>query len=379
MAEAHCNLGIVLKDLGHLDEARRQITKAIELAPRKAVFHFNLTDTKRMTAADPSLTAIEGLAREIDTLPADEQMHLHFALGKAYDDIGERDRSFSHLLAGNALKRRQAGYDEAGTLALFKRIQAVFIPELVKDKGAVGKAGKDPIFILGMPRSGTTLVEQILASHRQVFGAGELDLFEQATADLVGKGAFPEAVERLSAEDLEHLGRHYLAGLQAKAQGATRITDKMPRNFLFCGLIHLALPDARIIHTRRDPIDTCLSCFSKLFSRGHPYAYDLAELGRYYRGYEALMEHWRQVLPEGTLLEVRYEDVVADLEGQARRMLAFCGLEWDDACLAFHRTERPIRTASAVQVRQPIYQTSVGRWRPDADLLKPLTDELRPQ
>jgi hypothetical protein len=178
-------------------------------------------------------------------------------------------------------------------------------------------------------------------------------------------------------EQLRQFGAEYVAAIRALAPNAERITDKMPHNFRFAGFIHLALPNARIIHARRDPVDTCLSGFSKYFSGDHPYNHDLAELGRYYRAYEALMAHWRQVLPSGVMLEVQYEEVTADLECQARRIVAHCGLDWDDACLSFHKTERAVRTASAIQVRQPIYRSSVGRSRPYEHMLGPLLEALR--
>ena len=241
-----------------------------------------------------------------------------------------------------------------------------------------------------MVRSGTTLIEQILASHPRVFGAGELsDLGKLAInvkAPSSASLAFPEVVGALPDEALRQLGTAYLDAVEAAAPDGARtgarmggrITDKMPGNFPFVGLIHLVLPNARIIHMRRDPIDTCLSCFSILFTNGHLYSYDLAELGHYYRAYEVLMEHWRQVLPAGVMLEVRYENVVADVEREARRVVAHCGLEWDDACLTFYETQRTVRTASALQVRRPIYGTSVGRWRPSAHQLRPLIEALNP-
>jgi hypothetical protein len=236
-----------------------------------------------------------------------------------------------------------------------------------------------PLFILGMPRSGTTLVEQILASHSEVFGAGELRTFERSVGGLDGPdgapASFPEGVASLSAEQFRRLGAIYVEGVAPMAS-AQRITDKMPLNFLFIGLIHLALPNARIIHTRRDPVDTCLSCFSTLFTGEHRVAYELGELGRYYRAYERLMAHWRGVLPMGVMLEVTYEDLVADFDREARRIVAHCGLEWEDACFDFHLTRRPVRTASAAQVRQPIYKSSVGRWRPYKHLLRPLLEAL---
>jgi hypothetical protein len=305
---------------------------------------------------------------------------LHFALGKAFADREQYEPSFRHFLEGNALKRRQTAYDEAATLRFFERIQAVFARELMREKRGGGDHSPAPVFVLGMPRSGTTLVEQILASHSKVFGAGELEEFGKAVASSVQANCasvtFPEIVPAMSAEQLRQLGGCYLDAIGAAARPAERIVDKLPLNFAFVGLIHLALPNARIIWARRDPIDTCVSCFSTLFGGDQPHTYELGELGRYHRAYEALMEHWRRVLPEGVLLEVQYEDVVEDLEGQARRMVKHCGLEWEEACLTFHETQRPVRTASVAQVRQPIYRSSVGRWRPYKHQLQPLLQAL---
>jgi hypothetical protein len=237
-----------------------------------------------------------------------------------------------------------------------------------------------PLFIVGMPRSGTTLVEQILASHHSVFGAGErtelLRTVGRISAQQIGATSFPEAVWTMSVEALHQVGADYVAALQPLAPDASRIVDKMPANFACVGLIRLILPNAKIIHVSRNPVDTCLSCFSKLFSGEQPFSYDLAELGRYYHGYKDLMAHWRAVLPPGVMLEVEYESLVRDFNTQARRIIAHCDLPWDSACLDFHKTSRPVHTASLVQVRQPIYRTSVGRWRPAVTLLRPLLEAL---
>jgi hypothetical protein len=244
-----------------------------------------------------------------------------------------------------------------------------------------------PVFIVGMPRSGSTLIEQILASHPDIFGVGERADFPQALGQLVlrngGAASDLAAITALSAEQFALLGADYLRRLRdatgGNAAGETRpyrrITDKYLANFAYLGLIHMALPNARFIHSRRAPVETCLSCFSRLFD-DVPFSYDLGELGRYWRAYDALMAHWVRVLPPGVMLEVRYEDVVADVEGQARRMLAHCGLEWDRACLSFHTKKRLVLTESAVQVRRPIYPTSVERWRPPPILLRPLLEGL---
>jgi Flp pilus assembly protein TadD len=376
-AEAHNNLGITLRHLGKLDKARHASERAIELAPGIARYYFNLIDVTRVAAGDRHLAALEALTRD-KPLPSKDQTRLHFAFAKAYSDLNEPERAFRHLVEGNALKRRETTYDEAAQLGLFDRIREVFTPELMRNKRNLGDPSAVPIFILGMPRSGSTLVEQVLASHPAVFGAGELLDIARLIAGLNGpdRVLYPEIVPVLSGQRLRQLGTDYLKAIGAAAPGAKRITDKMPVNFCFAGLIHLALPNARIIHTRRDPLDTCFSCFFNLFGGDQPFAYDLRELGRYYRAYEALIEHWRRVLPEGAMLDVQYEDVVADLEGQARRLVASCGLEWDDACLDFHKTQRPVATVSSAQVRQPIYRSSVGRWRPYEKLLQPLIDEL---
>ncbi len=373
LAEAHHGRGTALRTLGPLDEARRAIERAIERAPRRAEFYRSLGELKEFAPGDAHVAQIETLAGDVGSLSEEEQTHLHFTLGKMYADLGRHPRSFEHLIAGNALKRRATAYDERAVLAQLEQTRELLGVEVMRAKKGLGDPSPVPIFIFGMPRSGTTLVEQILASHPEVHGGGELRDFEMAVASLAGPdGAPPE----IGAAELRRIGARYLEGVCALAPKAARVTDKMPVNFRFAGLIHLALPNARLIHTSRDPIDTCLSCFSLLFGGDQPFTYDLAELGRYYRGYATLMGHWREVLPPGVMLEVRYEDVVADVEHAARRIVAHCGLDWHQACLSFHQTQRPVHTASAAQVRQPIYRSSIGRRRPPEPMLKPLLDAL---
>jgi tetratricopeptide (TPR) repeat protein len=375
-ADAASNLGEALKELGRIEAARAAFAQAIALAPRRADFHRRLAQVKTFAAGDAELAAMAALSGDAAALLSEQRCELDFALAKAYADLGEHERSFHHLLAANAARRREIAYDEAATLALFERARAVFTPVLLRDRAGAGDPAATPVFIFGMPRSGTTLVEQILASHPQIFGAGELTLFG---ALATGEGdEFPEAVSSLSAAAYCELGRRYLSRLPAVAPSALRITDKTPANFLFAGLIHLALPQARLVHVRRDPVDTCVSCFSTLFARGHAYAYDLAELGRYYCAYAGVMAQWRRVMPPGVMLDIDYEDVVADLEESARRLVAHCGLAWDEACLAFHQNRRPVRTASAVQVRRPLYRDAVGRGRLYGPLLAPLRAALNP-
>lgn len=374
LASAWHGRGTVLRTLGRFDEASQAIKRAIAIAPRRAEFYRSLAETDRFVRGDPQCALIEALARDIASLPDDDQIHLHFALGKICTDLGDNEQAFDHLLHGNALKRGQVAYDEAATMAYLDRIRALFSMPVIQERTGGGDPSPMPIFIIGMPRSGTTLVEQILASHPDVHGAGELGDFEAAVASL---GAGPDGVPAdIGIAELRQIGSHYLNAVMPRAPDARRITDKMPANFRFAGLIYLALPNARIVHMRRDPVDTCLSCFSLLFGGDQPYAYDLGELGRFYRAYEKLMAHWRQVLPPGFMLEVHYEELVGSFEPQARAIVAHCGLEWHEACLNFHKTERPVHTASAVQVRQPLYRTSIGRWRPPDDVLRPLLDGL---
>lgn len=242
---------------------------------------------------------------------------------------------------------------------------------------ATGEPSALPVFIVGMPRSGTTLIEQIVSSHPQVTGAGELSALRLVVE---GSGLFPDGMQGLAGEArgalFRQLGQAYLSRVTPLAQGRARLVDKMPSNFLYAGLIPLILPGARIIHARRDPVDTCLSCYTKRFAGEQPFAYDQAELGALYRSYARLMAHWRTVLPPERFIEVDYEAVVDDLEGEARRLIDFLDLPWDPACLNFHDNRRVVRTASLNQVRQPIYTTSKGRWHAYADYLGPLLEAL---
>ncbi len=363
---------------GHLDEASGAYERAIDLAPDNIGLQHNYAAVKPFSPGDQRLARLEDLHAREDTLSEDERIVLHFTLGKAYADLRDADRSFRHLEAGNRLKRRHVSYDERQTLTQMQRIRDAFTKDLLNTKSHAGHDSQSPVFVIGMPRSGTSLVEQILASHPRIAGAGEVDHFATATSDVARRhaGTYPDMLPRMADEEFRELGRSYVERLTSAGAAKDRIVDKLPANFLFAGLIHLALPRARIIHVRRSAIDTCVSCYSLLFAEDQPYAYDLAELGRYYRAYDALMGHWRSVLPPGRMLEVRYEDLVEDLEVQARRLVAHCGVEWDPRCLAFHETKRPVNTASVVQVRKSIYTSSVGRSRFYGTKLKPLVETL---
>ena len=377
-AEAHCGLGKVLAAVGRLEEARRAYDAAIAFAPRDAGNYFYLGRAVRFVRDDRHFLAMQDLARDMSSLSTQQQIQLHFALAKAFSDVGEHDRSFHHLREGNVLRRQQIPYDEEKTLGRLERIQAVFTPSLMRDRAGLGEPSSVPIFIVGMHRSGTTLVEQIFASHPKCFGAGEVTEMGAIVDQLHGPNGseFPETVPSLSQAQLRELGGCYLGKIRRLSATADRITDKEPSNFVYAGLIHLLFPNARIIHTRRDPRDTALSCFSLMFTQGPGHYCDLAQLGRFYRHYQALMAHWRDVLPPDVMLEIDYEALVEDFEGQTRRLVAHCGLDWDDSCLSFHQNKRAVLTANSALVREPIYRSSVGRWRNYEKFLEPFMHAL---
>ena len=379
-AEALNNLGNIHWEQGQFEEAAALFRSALSFNPELAQARFHLSEIHQFAAGDPELAALERMAAEPGRRSPADRIYVHFALGKACEDAGQYARAFDEWQQGNAQKRAQIEYDAAAELERLPLIAARFDRALFDRLAEAGDPSSLPIFIVGMPRSGSTLVEQILAGHGQVHAGGELtnlDRLVRAVRDGAGRPIpFPAWAEALDARAVRQLGQTYLASLPPLPPGKTRITDKLPTNFLYIGLIHLILPQARILHTVRDPIDTCLSCYTRLFQDGVPYGYDLAELGGYYRAYRELMDYWHRVLPAGTLLDVRYEDVVDDLEAQVRRLLEFCGLPWDDRCLKFHEVRRPVATSSNVQVSRPLYRSSVERWRRYEPFLGPLLEAL---
>lgn len=367
-------------ELGRFPEAMATLDQALAVNPRDARAWFNRAEIKTVAAGDSDLAEMEQLLGAGGTQNRNERIMLHFALGKGWREAGDAERAFAHLKQGNSLKRATFSYDSAATDDWMSAIIDHFTPDLLNGLAGLGDPSDAPVFIIGMPRSGTTLIEQILASHPSVHCAGELSTVQRMVERISGADlrplGFPRLLESLLAQDLAPLGRHYLDQVTALAPQARRIVDKMPANFLYAGLIHLMLPNARIIECRRDPVDTCLSCYSRLFAGEQRFTYDLRELGLFYRSYERLMAHWHRLLPQDRLIEIRYEDVVDDLEGTVRRLIAFLGLDWSESCLEFHRTPRQIRTASLGQVRQPLYRTGVGRWKPYAAHLTELLDAL---
>ena len=380
-AEALYNRGVMLGVLGKFDEARTAYRQSLALDPSASKVYLGYADLVTFSVNDPHIKKMEAMRDGSVPLSDTDRIHLDFALAKAYADLKDYGRSFRSVLNGNALKRAQIHYDESEEMAYFDRIEAVFTSGLIRQKAMLrGNPSHTPIFIFGMPRSGSTLVEQILASHPEVHGAGELTILSAVASEIRGPESqlipYPEFAAGRNAQVFRQVGAHYLTEIRKLAPAAKRITDKMPSNYYFAGLIYLALPGAYVIHTIRDPLDNCVSCFSKLFTDGQNHTFDLAELGRYYRRYQKMMAHWRRILPQGHILEVRYEDVVADLEGQARRIIAHCGLEWNARCISFHATDRPVRTASSSQVRQPVYRSAIGRAQAYGGFLDPLKNAL---
>ena len=314
-------------------------------------------------------------------LPLRYKTYFHFALAQAFESIGEFNEAFLHLEAGNKIKNDQSKYSIEGMDAELQSQIDVCNEEFFTNLGAGGHQTKDPIFILGLPRAGSTLIEQILASHSMVDGTLELpNILSTAQSlrgnDIYGKlGNYPKSMQSLSLKKRESLGKNFIDETRMHRNDAPMFTDKMPNNFRHIALIHLIMPNAKIIDARRYPLDCCFSMFKQLFAQGQEFTYGLAEAASYYNSYVKLMDHWDKVLP-GKILRVNNEDVIEDLDGQVRRMLDYLELPFEDQCIAFHETDRSIRTASSEQVRQPINKKGMGRWKPYAKHLRPLLDHL---
>jgi tetratricopeptide (TPR) repeat protein len=357
-SEAHLVLAHILNEAGRFDEAAASFERSIALAPWQATAYGGLVSSRRLTEADRPLVARILSRLEAADVAERQRMTLHFAAGKALDDLRDYAGAIQHFDAANQIRRRLSpAFDRKFLEHRIDRTIARYSRELFAAHAAMGQDDETPVLILGMPRSGTTLVERIVSSHPRIGGGGELTFWnERASAWVdVEMGKLAEAADSLRGD--------YLRLLRSIGPGSLRVTDKMPFNFLWIGLVRLLFPNARFIHCRRNPIDTCLSIYSTQFTQSWGYASDRGDLAFYYRQYLRLMEHWRAVLPSDRLLDVDYEDATAAPEETARRLIAFCGLEWDPACLQPERNPDAVKTASTWQARQPIYRTSVERWR----------------
>ena len=373
--EGHYDLGIVWKERGDQEKALSSFRRAIALDRHFTKAWHAIASLGRSNLNDEDVQTMQQALRSSPEYSPEQRMHLEFALGKVQENDGNHNEAIEHYHTANRLRRAAVDYSVERDETVFDSLKATFDSNFLDRWSQVGAADTTPIFIIGMPRSGTTLVEQIIASHSSVFGGGELLTLPRAITErfpMQGGVDYTAALETASASDFEFVANSYISSIRELDGEARHITDKLPTNFLNVGLIKILFPNARVIHCVRDARDTCYSIYKHFFSaRGHHYAYDMEELGHYYNLYADLMAHWRQVIPDG-FFDLHYESMVAEQETTTRALLDACGLPWDPACLKFHKTTRPVATISAPQVRQPIYAGSVGAWRNYEGSLAPL-------
>ena len=375
--------GHALKTYGRTEDAIASYKRAADVSPGHGDAWYGLANLKTYRFSDEELTAMEAAAASPD-LDHASRIHIAFALGKAREDRKDYDKAFAAYASGNALKHQTVRYTTEQMQAELGAQKMHCSAELFEKQSGKGNPAPDPIFIVGLPRAGSTLIEQILASHPDVDGTLELPNILSLAHRLRGRSQitdrdrYPRILHDMSAEELSALGEDYIENTHIHRQGAPFFTDKMPNNFRHIGLIHLILPNAKIIDARRNPMDCCWSGYKQLFAEGQEFTYSLEDIGHYYSAYVDLMERWDAVLPPGRILRVQHEDVLDDLEGQVRRLLDYCGLPFDERCVNFHQTERAVRTASSEQVRRPINKAGLEQWRPYEAHLGPLKSALGP-
>lgn len=376
----HHNLGNLWYQYGDQRQAEEAYRAALTKRPDNAEFWRHLAQVKQFEPDDPDLAAIEALLAESSNLSATDRVDLHYAAGKAHQDIGSPAAvCWNHFARGARWQRSIIEYDVTADERFFAQMQKAF-SQTIREPLESDESPVTPLFIVGMPRSGTTLIEEILGSHSRVTPLGEstaLPACMRTQAAKEGKSV-EQWIVSASRESLELVAASYCEQIREQAADRAFATDKMMLNFRFVGPILSCIPNARVVHVRRDPADTCLSCFTKRFSGSLHFTYDLSELGRYYRAYERLMDHWREVVAKGCMIDIDYESVVRHPEGSVRDLLRFCGLDWEDGCLHFERSGRAVDTASSLQVRKPLSEASIGKWRAFAPQLGPLFDALGP-
>ncbi len=376
------SMGHAYKTDGRYDDAVGAYRDAIRSQPWYGEAWYSLANLKVYTFDDDEISRMLDAEGRPELAHAD-RVYFCFALGKAYEDREDYETSFRYYERGNRLKKAQGRYDADTMSADLDAQRKVCTPEFFAEREGYGHEAADPIFILGLPRAGSTLLEQILSSHSQVDGTLELPNILSLSQRLRRRGRtgggsqYPDILRELTADECRAFGEEYISDTRIHRQDAPYFIDKMPNNFRHIGLIRLILPNAKIIDARREPLACCFSGFKQLFAEGQEFTYDLEDMGRYYRDYVGLMQHWDEALP-GKVLRVRYEDIVADLEGQVRRILDYCGLPFEDACIEYHRTERSVRTPSSEQVRQPIFTSGLEQWRHFEPWLAPLKGALGP-
>lgn len=379
-ARNYFNIACLQRTLGQLDKAEENFDKTVELDPDDYEAYKLRSELRTQTAENNHVESLENVL-EAGISDHRGKANICYALAKELEDIGEPGRSFAYLKQGADTRRGQMQYDANRDLATIATIQGAFGAEVFENESA-GDSSAEPIFILGMPRTGTTLAERILARHTDIHAAGELTNFAKQMMSLVrskaaGRELARDDLVQLSTEiDFAKLGAAYVGSTRPFTGHTRHFTDKLPLNYLYVGLIHLALPNAKIINLRRDPMDTCYSVYKNLFVDAYPFSYDLEELAHYYVAYDKLMKHWNDVLP-GVIHTVRYEDLVDDVEAESRRLIEYCGLAWQPECLTFYESDEASTTASAAQVRKPVYRSSVGRWRDYQEQLQPVVKILQ--
>ena len=377
-AEAHNNLGIALSELGMHEEAIASHTKALQIKPDYADAQRTLGVIKNYKIGDPQVAQMLELIAN-PSISENNKKHLSFALGKAYDDIGDAECCFQHLLEGNRLRKKELGYDINSDKRLFSRIKSIFAADelpTIEETQPVTERKKQPIFIVGMPRSGTTLVEQVLASHSQVYGADELEILDRIVRQILGN-IHKVHFDKLTMDVVRNVRNVYLAKLDILGDDEPRITDKMPLNFMWTGFILTAMPEAKVINLQRDPVATCWSIFKHYFSsKGGGFAYDLVDIAEFYKLYVDLMDFWQGRFPN-QIYDLNYEALTENQEKETRKLLNYCGLDWEDQCLEFHKTKRAVKTASSVQVRQEMYKGSSETWRKYETLIQPMIQALK--
>ncbi len=381
-AGAWLGLGHTLKTIGRQREAIEAYRECIRVRPDNGETYWSLANLKTYQLTAHDMRAMESALERADELTDQSAVNFLFALAKAHEDAGDFDAAWDYYQRGNAKQRMLEHYDPVQTETANDEIIETFDASFLQSAAGQGHSDAAPIFVLGLPRSGSTLIEQILASHSQVEGTSELPYLGRVATSLNRNRAdgvnYPQAVRELRAAHFKALGGDYLQRAQVHRRSEKpRFVDKMPNNFPSIGFAHLILPNAKIIDARRYPLDSTLSCYRQLFAKGQTFVYDLQEIGEYFLEYQRLMDHWHDVLP-GCVLTVQYEDLVTDFDGQLRRLLDYCELPWEDACANFHETDRPVRTASSEQVRQPIYGNSIHFWRNYEAHLGELIDVLEP-
>ena len=376
----HLSLGHVYKTTGEQEQSVASYHKAIKHYEMFGEAYWSLANLKTYNFSNKEINSME-LQITKEDLPEREKVHFLFALGKAYEDLKDYKRSINFYNEGNDLNRGRSSYDPKAVEAISKRIKKFFNKKFIKDKSDSGDLSPDPIFIVGLPRSGSTLIEQILSSHSKVEGTMELpnmlNMARRLGSGTKDQTSYPEILSKLSTSEIESLGKQYISETKMIRSEFPFFIDKMPNNFSHIGLINLILPNAKIIDSRRDPLDTCFSCYKQLFARGQMFTYDFNELARYYVNYIKLMDHWDEVLP-GKVYRVFYENIVENQEDETKNLLEFCNLPFEENCLRFYETKRAVKTASSEQVRQPIYRKSIHHWKNYEPFLKELKKGLTP-